>query len=216
MTPVNNNQNVLVDFKCLFDTDLGSAMYLRCCSSRFDYFHDFITKSDLLYFRYMALSRKEENPIEYLFKPEYAGHADTLYGEMKSKKWSKVLSYSPVTEISRVLFLGIKDGGYKVTVNCSCQEEVDKIKELTNMWSTVIDEVDISKYQVLYVYYIQDIVRRKWNIDKKVVYLYDWSKNHINDDINQREAINPLAIRWADKAIFNFIKPYSDFELPVG
>ena len=72
------------------------------------------------------------------------------------------------------------------------------------------------KYKAIHVDYdIEDIVRRKWNIDKKVIYLYDWAKNHVGFKMDTKAGINPLAIRWMDKAIFNFISPYSD-QQPVG
>jgi hypothetical protein len=164
----------------------------------------------------MALARKEENPIAYLFKPEYAGHADTIYGELMANKWDKVLEFSPVTDIAKMLYFGAKDGGYRVTINCANEIEEKAVKKYTNMWSTKINVEDVSKYQVLYIYYIEDIIRRKWNVDAKSVYLYDWAKNHINDDIKESEAINPLAFRWVGETIFTFIKPYASFELPNG
>ena len=213
--PVHNNQNILVDFNCIYDTALGSALYLRLCSKNQTYYHDFLSKSSFDYFRYMALNRSEENPIAYLFKDEYAGHADTIYGELKADKWNKVLEYSPPTEIANVMYLGAKDGKYRITINCENDLEVKRSKDFTNLWNTKINVEDVSKYDVLYIYDIEDIIRRKWNIDKKVVYLYDWAKNHVGFKMDAKAGINPLAIRWMDKAIFNFISPYSD-QQPVG
>jgi hypothetical protein len=213
--PVHNNQNIMVDFSCIFDTALGSALYLRLCSTNFSYYHDFLKKSSLDYFKYMALNRKEENPIAYLFKDEYAGHADTIYGELKVDKWEKVLSYSPPTEIAHVMYLGAKEGKYKITINCENELEANRVKDFTNLWKTEINIENVSKYDVLYIYDIEDIIRRKWDIDKKVVYLYDWSKNHVGFKMDPEAGINPLALRWVDKAIFNFIYPYKEKQ-PVG
>jgi hypothetical protein len=164
----------------------------------------------------MAVARKEENPITYLFKPEYAGNADSIYGEMKLNKWDKVLKYSPPTEISRMLYLGAKDGGFKISINCENELEAKKVSDFTNLWKIEYNVSDTSKYQVLYMYDIEDIIRRKWDVDGKVVYLYDWAKNHTNYDINATDAINPLALRYINTTIFNFITPYKDFKLPVG
>ena len=216
MKPNEFRRNVLVDFNMLWDTDFGAALYLRASTTKTEYFEDHIVKANLQYFKYMALSRKDENPVTYMFKDTYKGHADALYGQMLVEKWHKVIEYSPMTSIARVLMLAVKDGGYRVTVNCRNEEESKRVKLFTHLWTPVIQVDDVSSFDFLYVHDIVELIRRRWNVEGKVIYLYDYSKNHENDDVHNEDAIHHLALRWAQVATFNLISPYADYQMPNG
>ena len=216
MKPNEFRNNVLVDFNMLWDTDLGAALYLRASTKKTEYFEDHIMTANLQYFKYMALARKEENHVEYMFKDIYKGNADTLYGELLAKKWNKVLDFSPVTSICKMFLMAVRDGGYKVTVNCRNEEEVKRVKLFTNLWSAKTNVEDVKDYNFLYVHDLVELIRRRWVVEGKVVYLYDYSKNHENDDVHNEDAVHHLALRWANVATFNFISPYADYKMPVG
>ena len=216
MEPNKFRRNVLVDFNMLWDTDLGAALYLRTSTKNTNFFEDHILKANLHYFEYMALARKEESPIEYMFKEEYKGNADTLYGELLAKKWDKVINCSPMTDICRMCKAAVSEGGYRVTVNCRSEEEANRVKLFTRLWGTVIQESDVSGYDFLYVHDLIEIIRRRWNIDGKVIYLYDYARNHENYDIHNGDAVHHLALRWVETSTFNLISPYAKFELPNG
>ena len=216
MRPNEFRNKVLVDFNMLWDTDLGAALYLRSTTKNTQFFEDHILSANYHYFEYMALSRKEENPIEYMFKEEFKGNADTLYGRLLAEKWDKVLDYSPMTSIGKMFLKAVTDGGYSVTINCRDENEVKRVKLFTHLWKTVIDEKDVKDYDFLYIHDLISIIRRQWNVDKKVIYLYDYSKNHENDDIHNGAAVHHLVLRWAEQATFNLISPYANYTLPVG
>ena len=216
MKPNEFRNNVIVDFNMLWDTDLGSALYLRASTTKTEYFDDHIMKANLQYFKYMALARKEENPVEYMFKDVYKGNADTLYGQILAEKWAKVLDFSPLTAICKMFLMAVREGGYKVTVNCRNEEEVKRVKLFTNTWTPKLQVEDVKEYDFIYVHDLVELIRRRWNIEGKVVYLYDYSKNHENDDVHNGDAIHHLALRWANVTTFNFISPYADYKMPVG
>lgn len=206
----------LVDFNMVVDTDMGSAMYLRYCTTKKDIFYENIFDCSIQYFRYMAIARKEANPIEYMFKPEYAGNAGAIYGDMLATKWDKVLEYSPITDICKVFLQGIRHGGYDVTINCRNEAEAAKAKNITNMWKIKIEETDVSKYNILYIHDLESILERHWDVSGKVIYLYDWARNHEGYDIKNGAAVHHLFLRWSNVATFNLISPYAKYELPEG
>ena len=216
MQPNQFRQNALVDFNMLWDTDLGSALYLRVFVKNTQYLEPNITTANLDYFKYMALSRKEENPIEYMFKDEYKGNADTLYGQLLAEKWDKVLKYSPMTDLCKMFKLAVTQGGYKVTVNCRNELEENQVKLFTNLWKTKQNVEDIKDYDFIYMHDLIEIIRRQWDVSGKIIYLYNYSKNHEEDDLSNKDAINHLALRWTEVATFNLIEPYAGYKLPVG
>lgn len=216
MKPNEFRKDVLVDFNMLWDTDFGSALYLRASTTKKEFFEEHILTANLQYFKYMALARKEENPVEYMFKDTFKGNADSLYGQLILEKWSKVLEYSPLTSISKMLLMAAKNCGYNVTVNCRNEEEASRVRLFTNRWKPVVGVEDVKGFDFLYVHDLVEIIRRKWNVEGKVIYLYDYALNHENYDVHNGDAIHHLALRWADTTTFNLIPPYSDFKLPVG
>jgi hypothetical protein len=209
------NRNILVDFNMLVDTDFGAALYIVKNSTNKNYFVEDYLDSTLDFFRFQAMTRPEENPIEYLFKDEYRGYSDTIYGELMAEKWDRVLEYSPVTDILRLMLAGTDLGGYKITVNCRNQAEVDRLKLANSKWPAEIEIKDISKYICLYIHDILEIERNEWDIKGKTVYVYNYGRNHIANDLSN-DGISELALRWAGKSQFNFINPYNTFVLPEG
>ena len=209
-------RSIMVDFNMLVDTDFGCAIYLQKNTKNTKFFKEHIPKANLFYLQYMALSRKEKNPIEYMFNDEYKGNADSIYGELVTQKWNKVLDVSPTTDIMKLFVVSYKGAGYKITVNCMNQEEANKINLLLHDWNTEIDIKDVSPFFCLYLHDIMSIVERGYNIEGKSIYLYNYSKNHPNDEMDDLTAIHPIAIRWNNSAEFNFISPYGNFKMPIG
>lgn len=210
-------KRLMIDFHMLIDTDLGSAIYLQMHAKNRKLFQDHIPDVNVFYLQYMALTRKEENPIEYMFKEQYKGHADNIYGELMTEKWDSVLNHSPTTDILKVVYSGYKSAGYKITINCRNEEEVKRVKLITHDWHSIIDVKDTSIYFCLYLHDVVSILRNNYDVKGKSIYLYDYSKNHANDDMsNNNKDINPVAARWKNSTIFKFISPYSTFKMPKG
>ena len=216
MKPNDFRKDVIVDFNMMWDTDFGAALYLRASTTKTEFFEEHIPKANLQYFKYMALARKEENPVEYMFRDVYKGNADSLYGQLLAEKWDKVLSYSPMTGISKMVLMAVKDCGYRATINCRNEEEQKVARLFTNKWSAEVNVADVKGYDFLYVHDLLELIRRQWDVDGKVVYLYDYSRNHEDYDVHNGDAIHHLALRWADTTTFNLIQPYADYKLPVG
>lgn len=209
------NRNILVDFNMMVDTDFGAALYIIKNSTNKEYFIPDYLDSTLDFFRFKAMTREEENPIEYLFKDKYKGYADNIYGELMAEKWDKVLEYSPVTDILRVMLAGTDIGGYKITVNCRNDAEVQRLKMATAKWPSEIEVKDVSKYICLYIHDIIEIERNDWDIKGKTVYVYNYARNHVGNDLSN-DGISELVLRWAGTTLFNLINPYKDFILPEG
>lgn len=210
-------KKIMVDFHMLLDTDLGSAIYLKDHVKNVNYFQDHIAKVNIFYLQYMALTRKEENPIEYMFQDRYKGNADNIYGELMANKWDKVLDHSPTTEILKVIYSGYKKNGFKVTINCRNEAESDRTKLICRDWHTLIDIKDVSPYSSIFLHDIVSIDRNKYNVVGKTVYLYNYSKNHPNDEMKDNyNEVHQDAIKWSGKTIFKFISPYAAFKMPIG
>ena len=215
MEPNEFRKNVLIDFKMMVDTDLGSALYLRCNSTNTRVFEDFVLDASLDFFRYKTLCRDELNPIGYLFKENYRGSSDSIYGELVNTKWKQVIEWSPITDILNLMQNAIQTG-YIITVNCQNREEEEAVKKLTNRFHAVVNRSDVSNYDFLYMHYIRDIEFRKWNVDKKVIYLYNWKLNHAEFNDVDDTSLSPYAFPYIEKAVFNFINPYKSFVIPKG
>ena len=208
-------RNILMDFNMIFDTDLGSAYFLINTSKNKELFKEEIFKANIEFFKYKALNRKENNPIEYLFKDEYKGFVEKIYGEMIEKEWGRVLTFSPLTTIYKMVLAGMKYGKYKFTINCRNEQEVQRIKDINVSLIPVIQIQDIIKFSALYIHDLSSVLEREWDIRGKTVFLYNYSKNHFDDDLNNDAPID-LALRWSKTTEFIFINPYEDYINPVG
>lgn len=210
-------KRLMIDFNMLIDTDLGSALYLQRNVKNKQFFKDHIPDVNIFYLQYMALTRKEENPIEYMFRTEYKGHADSIYGELMFEKWEKVLDHSPTTDILKVVLSSYKNAGYKITVNCRNEEEINRTKLITKDWLTEIQVKDVSIFPCLYLHDIASIDRNRYDVKGKSIYLYNYSRNHPNYEMYEGNTeIHPDALKWKDTTIFKFISPYSKFIMPKG
>lgn len=210
-------KRIMIDFHMLLDTDLGSALYLQKNAKNKKFFQKHIPDVNIFYLQYMALTRKEENPIEYMFLQEYKGHADALYGELLYEKWERVLDHSPTTDILKVVLSSYKNAGYKITINCRNEAEVSRIKLITKDWSPIVEVKDVSSFFCLYLHDIASITRNKYDIKGKSVYLYNYSRNHPNYEMyDGNNEIHPDALKWKETTIFKFISPYSKFTMPKG
>lgn len=210
-------KRIMVDFHMLVDTDIGCALYLQRHAKNRKIFQEHIPQVNIFYLQFMALTRKEENPIAYMFVDEFRENADNIYMQLIKEKWNSVLNCSPTTDILKILYSGYKQNGFKITINCKNEEEIDRIKMLTKDWVSEINIKDTSPFFCLYLHDLTSIVKNNYDIMGKSVYLYNYSKNHFNDDMsNNNNDINQIAIQWIDTTIFKFITPYSKFEMPVG
>lgn len=210
-------KKLMIDFHMLLDTDLGVAIYLKDHVKNINFFQDNISGVNIFYLQYMALTRKEENPIEYMFQDRYKGNADNIYGELMLNKWKNVLDHSPTTEILKVVYNGYKKNGYKITINCRNEDEVDRTRLICKEWNPIINIKDVSLYSSLFLHDIVSIERNGYDVSGKTVYLYNYSKNHPNDEMKDNyNEIHQDAIKWAGKTIFKFISPYATFKMPIG
>ena len=210
-------QRIMIDFHMLIDTDLGSALYLQKNAKNKKFFYEHMKNVNIFYLQYMALTRKEENPIEYMFLPEYRGHADSIYGELLFSKWDRVLDHSPTTDILKVVFSSYKNAGYKITINCRNEEEARRIKLVTKDWHSLIDIKDVSSYFSIYLHDLISVDRNKYDIRGKSVYLYNYSRNHPNNEMyDGNNELPKEALKWRNTTVFKFISPYSKFTLPEG
>lgn len=209
-------KTIMVDFHVLIDTDLGAALYLQRHTKNKRFFEKHIPDANVYYLQYMALTRKEYNPIEYMFLNEYKGNADKIYTELMNEKWDQVVNQSPITDILKIFVTSYKRGGYKFTVNCRNQAEVDKMNLLTKEWNAEIQVKSVEPFFCLYLHDIMSIIDNDYDVKGKSIYLYNYSKNHPNDEMTDMTAIHPIALRWKNTTDFSFISPYINFQIPVG
>lgn len=204
--------SVLTDFNILFDTDIGAALYVYMKSSNKEYFEDYLKESSYEFFRFKVLTRKDKNPIKFLFKKKYQDSADSIYQDLFKNKWDRVIQYSPMTDILPAFVLSASNYGIIMQVNCKNQEEVNKMQSIST-WETFINIKDISPYTTINIHDITEIL--DLDVRGKTVYVYDYALNYLNNDMTLK-AIHPLAIPFAATTQFKIISPFKDFQLPEG
>lgn len=204
--------SILVDFSILYDTDIGSALYLYTNSKNKEFFEDYLKEATYDFFKFQALTRSEQNPIKYLFKDEYKDSADDIYKDLIETKWDKVLKCSPLTDILPALIVTASQYGIVIQVNCTNKEEEAKFRTVST-WETFINKDITTGYNTLYLKDIREIL--KLDVVGKVVYLYDYSLNYLNCDMAEK-AIHEIAIPFSNTTQFKFISPFKDFVLPEG
>ena len=208
------SKSLEVDFNTIFDTDLGSALYLLDNTSNKSYFEDYIMTTTMEFHYYSILTRKIENPITYLFKDKYKSNADLIFKELQDKKWDKVLEYSIPTDILRMFLVGTESAGFNLTIKCINDIECDHIRKINKKWNPQIEIESVDDFSALYIHNVKSLVTRKWNPNCKSVYLYGHALNYKNFDIKM-DCINDVGLLFPHTQFF-FIPPYSDFELPKG
>lgn len=209
----NYRKKTLVDFSVIFDTDIGCCLYLYKKAKK-DFFEPYIYGATYNYIRYMVLSRKEKNPIKFMFKKQYKKNADSIYKQLFEKQWDKVLNCSPQTTILK-LIVGLQVNNLiDLTINCRNKEEDNRIKKLlNNKWKTVINETDYTDYFVIYAHDIEDQI--KLNIKEKVINLYGYARNYAYQDLNS-DALSEYCILFSNVTQFTLIPPFADFTIPEG
>ena len=134
--------------------------------------------------------------------------------------YSRNIFYSPLTAyiplLLKIFVTSYKKGGYKFTVNCRNQAEVDKMNLLTKEWNAEIQVKSVEPFFCLYLHDIMSIIDNDYDVKGKSIYLYNYSKNHPNDEMTDMTAIHPIALRWKNTTDFSFISPYINFQMPVG
>lgn len=209
----NYRKSTLIDFSVLFDTDIGCCLYLFQKSKR-DFFEPYIFDATYNYIRYMVLTRKEKNPIKFMFKREYKENADRIYNQLLEKKWEDVVKRSPITDILK-LILSLKVSNIADIV-INCRNEIEKNRILTyinNDLEVKINETDLTQYFVIYAHDIEDLL--KLNLKEKVVNLYGYARNYAGKDI-RTDSLSELCVLFANTTRFTIIPPFSDFILPEG
>ena len=204
--------SVLTDFNILFDTDIGAALYVYMKSSNKEYFEDYLKEASYEFFRFKVLTRKDPNPIKFLFKKEYKKSADDIYKDLFNQKWDKVIANSPMTDILPAFVISASNYGIITQVNCKNQAEVDKMHSISS-WETFINIKDVTPYSTINIHDIMEVLN--FDVVGKTVYVYDYALNYLNNDMVTK-AIHPIAIPFAGTTQFKIISPFKDFQLPEG
>lgn len=209
----NYRKNTLIDFSVLFDTDIGCCLYLYEKSKR-DFFEPYIFNATYSYIKYMVLTRKEKNPIKFMFKNEYKKNADEIYTQLLDKKWEEVVIRSPATDILK-LIIGLQMSNIiNITINCRNEIEENRILEKINKeWETKINETDFSHYFIIYAHDVEDLLNK--DLKEKVINLYGYARNYSNKDMST-EALSEYCVLFANTTKFILISPFADFVLPEG
>lgn len=210
----NNKEAILIDFDTLYDTEIGCCLYLYTNSKKT--FFKPINNWSYYFLRYMVLTRKKQNPLSVIFKDEYNDSLDNIYNELikSDEKWNKILKLSPPTNILTLsLAMLEKYDFYKLVINCKNFAERRHLKSYGNTdFDFVINENDYSKYSTFYIRNIKSLLDKADFMNGKSVFLYNFSLNHFNCDINNK-VISEYAIPFSGLTEFNFIDPFKDFDL---
>lgn len=204
-------KTVLVDFDMLFDIDLACVLYLKDNYGKSKFFKEESIEYSFYYLRYLVLTTKNRNPISILFKDEYVDKVDGIYNELISTKLNEVLKYLiKPNDILKLLVADSLHDDVTITVNCKTEEEVKYIKsfEFTNDWNTVLNEIDASKYNTLFIHYVTDLSKLD-NVSGKTIYLYNFGYNFEDDELKHH---HPISMVLSEVNVIKYISPYADFE----
>lgn len=173
-------RDILIDFSCLFNTDLATIAFMMKYYSNSVYFLPEAKDWTMYFTKCKVLTRDKINPLTILLKEEYIDQADNLYNEILSNHWDEILTNSPHTDVLDLVYGTFEYTGYNITVNCRNEQEVQYIKRRSPKWNTEIHKMVIDKYFCIFMHDLDMDLKEMRPLVGKCIYIYYHKPNFLN------------------------------------
>lgn len=174
--------NVLVPFNLLVDTDMGLIKLIQFEYHNTTFFYEGLLNATIEEQQFLLIRRTNPNPLSVILQEDVRGEADNLYNQFMEKEYDKIIKLSTNTSIANlaVLLRVTKDQVVRITVLCSCEEEIKLLRARgIHQNKTIIgkpEDISINDYDTIYLKNIQDI-RLYRNVYKKSIYVANYGFN---------------------------------------
>lgn len=220
--PLKQNNEILVDFDAIVDTDIGIYKYLLNeyhGSKYFTYLFNNVKDDSVLY--ELALYREDFNPI-YAIKSDSMSNeeADELLKDILSKNdvYKQILDLSPINDIFKLMKMyRTSESGINVTVISRGDLESKIINtrapHMFKIISETRDKIDTDMYNAYFVKFYPSILNyRKFMGNQVYVLEYKFNMSDYENKIPIRE----LSYILSDANTIKTVAPYSNPNLPKG
>lgn len=212
VVPVKN----LIEFKAALGYDVGTVLYL------IDKFNNPTYIDPKLFafkkFPYaevwynLLVWRTVRNPVECALKDQWKSSADNIYNQLMEKYEEKIYMHSPLTDTIKFINTSLSGEVWASRCTISCENEIQaKIARMISPNSEVVlNETDLTNYDILYVEHYEDIAKFK-NRSCKIICLSE-KRFNFTDEFTVR----PEAIELVKGNKLRIIEAYKGIRLPVN
>lgn len=212
VVPVKN----LIEFKAALGYDVGTVLYL------IDKFNNPTYIDPKLFafkkFPYaevwynLLVWRTVRNPVECALKDQWKSSADNIYNQLMEKYEEKIYMHSPLTDTMKFINTSLSGEVWASRCTISCENEIQaKIARMISPNSEVVlNETDLTNYDILYVEHYEDIAKFK-NRSCKIICLSE-KRFNFTDEFTVR----PEAIELVKGNKLRIIEAYKGIRLPVN
>ena len=212
VVPVKN----LIEFKAALGYDVGTVLYL------IDKFNNPTYIDPKLFafkkFPYaevwynLLIWRTVRNPVECALKDQWKSSADNIYNQLMEKYEEKIYMHSPLTDTIKFINTSLSGEVWASRCTISCENEVQaKIARMISPNSEVVlNETDLSNYDILYVEHYEDIAKFK-NRSCKIICLSE-KRFNFTDEFT----VKPEAIELVKGNKLRIIEAYKGIRLPIN
>jgi hypothetical protein len=178
MGEVKYSYSNLLSFDSVVDMELGMINFMMAKYHKSFYFNqNVVNASSENVKKNMLLARTNKNPLTVLLNGKAISSADSMLKEIKEKYMKEVIAFSKPNDILRfVKTLQQTDGVIKCTINCKNELEKQYINKLDDSLAVVMNEIDMTCYDALFLKYIDDIVNYR-NMGGKYIYVSNYQHN---------------------------------------
>ena len=207
-TGTEHDNEILVDFNILFDTDLAIYKIIKSKYRNIPYTDKRLMKIDNEYQAiFLLLMREKNNPLSILM-PEV--NSDKLYQQFLNDK-ETLFKYTKQTDLFRFMhILSINASSISITIQCEDEAEAIFVTKICNKYGIGFNliiqkktDINIDGYTTLYIKYLSDLIKFT-NIQGKNIYISNAGYNLNINDYNIRLS--------AGLSVMNIIKTIDMYE----
>lgn len=187
--PATTANSVLIPFNTIIDIDIGLLRVIKEEFNNDKYLYTSLLTADTNGLRQLLYEREEPNPLNFLLKDEWLSSSDSLYSDFMDKSLDKIIKKSSPNAIKSLVDTFFISKLVDIDILCSNNYEKDHISKIYHKQNLSIivesdySNIDISKYDTIFIKVYQDILKFT-NLLGKNIYLLDYKFN-INLDHNK-------------------------------
>lgn len=178
------NNNILVDYNIIVDTDVGLYYLLQSKYNNPEYIKtEMLTLDKPGAVIKLMWEREDLNPLKMFLKDDYIDNADKLYNELLNTEGEFIDLNSNLYKTFNMFLTFSNTNLIDISVFCKNEQQENTIKQLfrnSNKLNIIkyekLEDIDISRYDSIYIKNFRDILKFK-NLYKKNIYIPTYQFN---------------------------------------
>ena len=179
--------NILATSDCIIDKDVGLLKLIQYYYRNTDlFFDDILDALTLEQQQYLLIHRTNINPLSVIVSEDNWDRIDSMYEQFMSSEYDRIVDLSCNTNVFSMLKLVVVgETPERWTIVCNTDHEAEVINSRLRRFgssgvSTTVTQnykdIDLSKYDELFVKYVRDIPNFGY-VEDKMVYISDQNCN---------------------------------------